>query len=85
MTTPDITQAQGGTAAAFLAVALGLPATGASDAVLIAALVCATVLGAATVIADALIRRGRANVVASETLAYGVDVTGAMDVDEVEL
>jgi hypothetical protein len=77
MSTPDLTRAD------YSAAALLLGALAATDDHV--AIVCATLLGVALVIGDALRRRGRARIVEAETLAYGVDVTGAMDELEVAL
>jgi hypothetical protein len=66
METPNVTPVQYGAGGVFLAVALGCLNGGITGSDLVAYLASAALVTAALVLADAIIRNGRAGVVASE-------------------
>jgi len=72
MNTPDITPVQAGSVGAFAAAIASLAAAGVSELVLLAFIAAGTAIVIALVIADAVIRRGRAGIAQAE--AYVADV-----------
>lgn len=81
MNTPDITPVQAGSVGAFAAAIASLAAAGVSELVLLAFIAAGTAIVIALVIADAVIRRGRAGIAQAE--AYVAEPDDLADDDVV--
>jgi len=77
--TPDITPAQGSAVAGLLTILVGAHAAGLDGADFRTLAVCLTALAIAVVIADALIRRGRAAIAANHAWLEDADHAVALD------
>lgn len=73
MNTPDVTKIQGGSAGAFIAIALAAPQAGYDGAHLDVLIAASAAVAIVAIIADALIRRGRAAVLVSTEEESGED------------
>lgn len=81
MNTPDITPMQVRSVGAFAAAIASLAAAGVSELVLLAVIASGTAIVITLVIADAVIRRGRAGIAQAE--AYVADAPALADAEQI--
>lgn len=84
MNTPDVTPAQYGAGGIFLAIALTCLAQGVSGTDLLAYLASAALVTVGLVLADAVIRQGRAGIVAAEMQGVQSTIALTSRADETE-